>query len=126
MPVQSSIDYKLYKYNNERVSGLFDPVKYPGGLAWLGMAEFTALGQTLKDPDKTGTTKLQTGLAGDVNVRVMLDRLRLRFDASYRDLAFILHSVSPACRPTRTSRASTRPRRTSSPPPASTRTGTTS
>jgi hypothetical protein len=93
MPVQSSIDYKLYKNNNERVSGLFDPVKYPGGLAWLGMAEFTLLAQTLKDPDKTGTTKLQPGMAGDVNIRVMLDRLRFRFDASYRDLAFILHSV---------------------------------
>jgi hypothetical protein len=93
MPVQSSIDYKLYKNNNERVSGLFDPVKYRGGLAWLGMAEFTTLGQTLKDPDKTGTTKIQYGMAGDANVRVMLDRTRFRFDASYRDLAFILHSV---------------------------------
>ncbi|MEP6863972.1 MAG: hypothetical protein ABJE66_25315 [Deltaproteobacteria bacterium] len=93
MPVQSSIDYKLYKYNNERVSGLFDPVKYPGGLAWLGMAEFTVLNQTLKDPDKTGTTKVQMGMAGDANIRIMLDRTRLRFDASYRDLAFILHSV---------------------------------
>ena len=93
MPVQSSIDYRLYKNNNERVSGLFDPVKYPGGLAWLAMTEFTMLGQTLKDPDKTGTTKIQKGMAGDINVRVMLDRLRFRFDASYRDLAFILHSV---------------------------------
>ncbi|MFT3697535.1 MAG: hypothetical protein QM831_30610 [Kofleriaceae bacterium] len=93
MPVQSSIDYKLYKNNNERVSGLFDPVKYNGGLSWLGMAEFTALSQTLKDPDKTGTTKNQVGLAGDANVRVVFDRTRFRFDASYRDLAFILHSV---------------------------------
>jgi hypothetical protein len=57
------------------------------------MAEFTVLNQTLKDPDKTGTTKVQMGMAGDANVRVMLDRTRLRFDASYRDLAFILHSV---------------------------------
>ena len=93
MPVQSSIDYKLYKNNNERVSGLFDPVKYPGGLAWLAQAEFTMLGQTLKDPDKTSTTKVQKGMAGDLNVRVVMDRLRFRFDASYRDLAFILHSV---------------------------------
>ena len=93
MPVQSSIDYKLYKNNNERVSGLFDPVKYPGGLAWLGMAELTALSQTLKNPDKTGVTKNQVGFAGDINIRVMMDRLRFRFDTSYRDLAFILHSV---------------------------------
>ncbi|MGE5184593.1 MAG: hypothetical protein ACM31C_21125 [Acidobacteriota bacterium] len=93
MPVQSSIDYRLYKFNGERVSGLFDPVKYPGGVSWLVMSEFTMIGQTLKDPANTGSTKNQIGQAGDVNVRVMIDRIRLRFDASYRDLAFILHSV---------------------------------
>ncbi len=93
MPVQSSLDYKLYKYNNERVSGLFDPVKYSGGISWLAMSEFTVMGQTLKDPEKTGATDVQVGMAGDVNVRVMIDRWRLRFDASYRDLAFILHST---------------------------------
>ena len=92
MPVQSSVDYKLYKNNNERVSGLFNPVKYPGGLSWLAMVEGTMLGQTLKDPEKTGSTTVQKGYAGDVNVRVMIDRIRLRFDASYRTLAFILHS----------------------------------
>ncbi len=92
MPVQSSVDYKLYKNNNERVSGLFNPVKYTGGLSWLAMIEGTAIGQTLKDPEKTGTTTIQKGYAGDINVRVMIDRWRLRFDASYRTLAFILHS----------------------------------
>jgi hypothetical protein len=93
MPVQSSIDYRLYKFNGERVSGLFDPVKYPGGVSWLAMSEFTVLGQTLKDPNKTGTTVIQPGMAGDLNVRIMMDRVRLRLDVSYRDLAFILHSV---------------------------------
>lgn len=92
MPVQSSIDYRLYKNNNERVSGLFNPVKYPGGLSWLAMAEFTAIGQTLKHPEMTGTTTIQKGYAGDLNVRVMYNRWRFRFDASYRTLAFILHS----------------------------------
>jgi hypothetical protein len=57
------------------------------------MSEFTWLGQTLKDPNKTGTTVIQPGMAGDLNVRVMMDRVRLRLDVSYRDLAFILHSV---------------------------------
>ena len=93
MPIQTSLDYRLYKNNGERVSGLFDPVKYPGGLSWLAMSEFTWLGQTLKDPNKTGSTTIQSAMAGDLNIRVMMDRIRLRFDASYRDLAFILHSV---------------------------------
>jgi hypothetical protein len=93
MPVQSSVDYRLYKFDNERVAGLFDPVKYTGGLSWLAMSEFTYLAQTLKDPNKTGTTVIQPGVAGDLNVRVVMNRTRLRFDVSYRDLAFILHSV---------------------------------
>jgi hypothetical protein len=92
MPLRSSVDYRLYKFNGESVSGLFAPEKYPGGLAWLAQSELTVLGQTLKDPEATGSTKLQVGMAGDLNVRVKLDRIRLRLDLSYRDLAFILHS----------------------------------
>jgi hypothetical protein len=92
MPVRSSVDYRLYKFNNERVSPLFNPEKYPGGLSWLAQAELTMIGQTLKDPEKVGETKIQKGYAGDLNVRVKLDRIRMRLDLSFRDLAFILHS----------------------------------
>jgi len=56
MPVRTSLDYRLYKYNGESVSGLFAPEHYPGGLAWLAQSEVTVLGQTLKDPETTGAT----------------------------------------------------------------------
>ncbi|MDB4960720.1 MAG: hypothetical protein JWP01_719 [Myxococcales bacterium] len=92
MPIRSSVDYRLYKFNNEQVTQLFAPEKYPGGLSWQASTEFTMLGQTLKHPEKTGTTTVQKGFAGDLNVRVKIDRVRLRLDLSYRDLAFILHS----------------------------------
>lgn len=92
MPVRSSVDYKLYKYNGERVSQLFSPERYPGGVSWLAQAEATAMMQTLKDPERTGSTKRQLGMAGDINFRMKIDRIRLRLDLSYRDLAFILHS----------------------------------
>lgn len=92
MPIRSSVDYRLYKFNNERISPIFSPEKYAGGLSWVVQSELTAMGQTLKDPDATGTTTVQTGFAGDLNVRVKYDRIRLRLDLSYRDLAFILHS----------------------------------
>jgi hypothetical protein len=93
MPVQSSIDYKLYKYDPERVARLFQKQKYPGGLAWLAMSELTMLGQTLKDPENSGSTKIQFGAAGDINARVVQDRIRIRADVGYRDLAFMLHST---------------------------------
>ncbi|HSK05153.1 MAG TPA: hypothetical protein VK932_28080 [Kofleriaceae bacterium] len=92
MPIRSSVDYKLYKYNGERISELFSPEKYPGGLSWVAQAELTTMAQTLKDPERTGSTKRQIGMAGDINLRMKLDRYRLRLDLSYRDLAFILHS----------------------------------
>lgn len=92
MPIRSSVDYRLYKYNGERVSQLFSPEKYPGGLSWLAQGEFTLMGQNLKDPEKTGSTKRQIGMAGDLNFRMKFDRYRLRLDLSFRDLAFILHS----------------------------------
>ena len=92
MALPSSIDYRLYKHNNEAIGQLFLPERYPGGLTWLAQAEFTVMGQTLKDPERTGTTRIQVGRAGDLNIRVKIDRVRLRLDLSYRDLAFILHS----------------------------------
>ena len=57
------------------------------------MTEATLLGQTLKDPENTGGTKIQWGRAADINVRVAKDHTRFKADVSYRDLAFILHSV---------------------------------
>ena len=125
MPVQSSIDYKLYKNNGERISGLFNPVNYPGGLSWLAMAEFTVIGQTLKDPDETGTTSAE-GLRRRPQ--------RARDDGSLahplrrqlpRPRVHPAHAAEPADR-TRTSRRTTRSRRICSPRSASTRTGTTS
>jgi hypothetical protein len=92
MPLRSSIDYQLYKFHGEAVSDLFAPERYPGGLAWLAQSEFTVLGQTLADPGTVGRTTTQYGKAGDLNVRVKLDRIRLRLDLSYRDLAFLLHT----------------------------------
>ncbi len=93
MPVASSIDYKLYKYDPERIGRVFQKTSYPGGLSWLAMAEATYLGQTLKHPERSGSTTVQSGIAGDINLRAKLDRMRLRLDVQYRDLAFLLHSV---------------------------------
>jgi hypothetical protein len=93
MPVGSSIDYKLYRNDPERIGRLFQREEYPGGLSWLAAAEATLLGQTLKDPAVTGGTITQYGMAADLNGRVKYDRTRLRLDLQVRDLAYILHST---------------------------------
>lgn len=93
MPVGTSIDFQLYRNDPLRVGRLFRRAEYPGGLSWLIATEATLIGQTLKDPAVTGGTTVQYGKAGDINVRVKHNRTRIRFDAMYRDLAFILHST---------------------------------
>lgn len=93
MPVGSSIDYKLYRNDPERVVRLFGREVYPGGVSWMIAAEATVIGQTLKDPESPGSTVVQQGYAGDLNVRVKIDYTRLRLDLQYRDLAFILHTT---------------------------------
>jgi hypothetical protein len=92
IPVQSSIDYKLYKNDGERIGQLFKRQSYPGGLSWLAMSEGTVLGQSLKDPERDGARTTQYGAAADLNIRMLVHRYRIRWDAQFRDLAYILHS----------------------------------
>ncbi len=93
IPVGSSIDYALYRNDPESIARLFRKESYPGGFSWLVSPEFTYIRQTLKDPSRAGSTRTQTGYAGDVNVRIKLDYTRLRLDVMTRDLGFILHSI---------------------------------
>ena len=92
MPVTSSLDYKLYKNDVERIGRVFQPVTYPGGTSWLVMTEAEVIGQTLADPEKIGSTKIQWAKAGDINARLKIDRYRVRADVSYRDLAYVLQN----------------------------------
>jgi hypothetical protein len=92
MPVTSSLDYKLYKNDAERIGRVFQPVVYKPGVSWLVMTEGEIIGQTLADPVKVGSTKIQWAKAGDINARVMMDRWRFRADASFRDLAYVVQN----------------------------------
>jgi hypothetical protein len=93
MPVGSSIDYALYRNSPDSIARLFKKEGYPGGLSWLLSAEATAIFQTLKDYEKSGSTKTQQGFAGDINGRVKWNYSRFKLDVMTRDVAFILHSI---------------------------------
>jgi hypothetical protein len=93
IPVGSSIDYALYRNDPESIARLFQKETYPGGVSWLASPELTMIAQTLKDPNAPGATRTQLGFAGDLNVRVKVDTLRVKLDLMARDLAYILHSV---------------------------------
>ena len=93
MPVTSSTDYALYKNDPTSVTPLFHAEEYPGGLAWLVMAEGTVAAQTLQDADNPQSTKNQQAEAADLNVRVKWNHTRMRMDAAFRSLEFVLLNV---------------------------------
>ena len=101
---QSSVDYKLYKYNNERVSGLFDPVEVPGRPV---VARDVRVHGARPDPQGPGEDRLDQGPDGHGRrpQRPRDDRPH-RASASTPATATSRSSCtrSRACRRTRTSR----------------------
>jgi hypothetical protein len=94
IPVGSSIDYRLYRNDREGIRTFVRKRdSYPGGLAWMVAGEATLLAQTLKDPERPGSTTTQYGAAGDINYRLKYNFTRVHVDLQYRDLAYILHST---------------------------------
>lgn len=89
--VGTSIDFALYRNDPDAPMNFFRLEEYPGGFSYVVAAEATAVGTTLADPSQAGagSTVVQTGYAGDVQVRVKYDFLRVHLTAMMRDLAFL-------------------------------------
>lgn len=98
LPIQTSVDLRLYRNDPETPFNAFRKEEYTQGLSWLVSAEVSYLMQNLRDPDTFGQTELQPAMAADVNAKVKLGRARGFFDFVYRDLSFMLFNV-PAFTP---------------------------
>lgn len=92
-PVGTSIDLQLYKNDPEQHQSFFHPAKYGPGVSYVIKSEVTYLVQTLVDPDNTGSTKIQSAKAGDINFAMQFGMNRIFVDAVYQDLQFILFNV---------------------------------
>lgn len=85
-----SLDYSLYKNDPTSAARYFVRPTYSSGFKWLAQAEFTYASTTLQDGDNTSTTTRQNAIAGDINLRAQVGHLRMKLDAVYRSLEFIL------------------------------------
>lgn len=98
LPIQTSVDLRLYRNDPDVPFDAFRKEQYGDGLSWLVAAEASYLTHNLRDPDTFGQTEIQPAMAGDLNARMKLGRLRAHFNFVYRDLSFILFNV-PAFTP---------------------------
>ncbi len=93
LPIQTSVDLRLYRNDPDAPFNAFRKEEYGEGLSWLVSAEVSYLTQNLRDPDTFGQTTMQPAIAADVNAKVKLGHARFLFDFVYRDLSFILFNV---------------------------------
>jgi hypothetical protein len=90
LPPTMSADTALYRNDwNSAMRYLSKPIYRPG-LSWLLMSEFTFEGTSLEDPDRAESSRFQWGMAGDINLRIQYGALRLRVDAMYRSMEYLL------------------------------------
>ena len=90
LPPTMSADTALYRNDWNSALRYFTKPLYRPGLSWLIMSELTFEGTTLENPDQAESSRIQWGLAGDINVRIQYGNLRLRADLTYRSMEFLL------------------------------------
>ena len=98
LPIQTSVDLRLYRNDPELPFTAFRKETYGQGFSWLVSSEVSYLTQNLRDPDTFGQTEIQPAMAADINAKVKSGFTRVFFDFVYRDLSFILFNV-PAFTP---------------------------
>ncbi len=85
-----SLDYALYRNDPTTAVRYFSRPEYKPGFNWLAQSEFTVIYTSLQDGDKTASTTWQQALAGDINLRAQYGHLRMKLDAMFRSLEFVL------------------------------------
>jgi len=94
MPIQTSIDYMLYRNDpNVNVMEWWHEDYVPGKLSASVSLEGTYLWQRLADSRKYATTAMQPAWAGALQFKMKYDYLRFQFVGLVRNLEFILQNV---------------------------------
>lgn len=94
MPIQTSIDYMLYRNDpNVNVVEWWHEDYVPGKLSASVSLEGTYLWQRLADSQKYATTVMQPAWAGALQFKMKYDYLRFQFVGLVRNLEFILQNV---------------------------------
>lgn len=93
LPIGTSIDFQLYRNDQDIQTKFFMPEVYDNKLSWVLKSEFTLLGQNLQNVEKPTATKIQMATAGDINFSAKYRLWRFHADFVYRSLAFILFNV---------------------------------
>jgi len=94
MPIQTSIDYMLYRNDPDvNVVDWWRERYEPGKFSWSASAEFNWIWQRLKANELFGTTRMQPAYAGAVQGKIKWGYLRAQVVGLIRNLEYILQNV---------------------------------
>ncbi len=93
-----SLDLRLYKNDPDIAQKFFRPENYPGGLSYQLSLEGSFLGQTLANPERFASTRVQPAAALALQARFKFDFWRFYAIGLMRTLSFIQFDV-PGVRP---------------------------
>jgi hypothetical protein len=93
IPIVTPIDFRLYKQDPTVMYNMAWREVYGSGFSWNFSAELTSLWQSLSDPDRFGSTKVQNAKAAYFELKTKFDYFRVNLSFVYRDLEFLLFNV---------------------------------
>jgi hypothetical protein len=93
IPIGVPVDFKVYTNDPLHKESFFRPETYNDDVSFLVQTEANVIGQTLQNPEKPASTKVQYAIAADITGRVKVGKTRFHLLSVYRDLAFILLDV---------------------------------
>lgn len=91
--IQPSLDMRLYKNDPDVMQRFFRPERYPGGFSYQFTVEGSVLAQSLMNPDRAASTRIQPAAAVAVQARFKYDYWRFYAIGLYRTLSFIQFDV---------------------------------
>ena len=93
LDIPDPIDFRLYRNDPTQRMDVFEEKQYNDSLSFSIESEFSALGQTLQNPERLTSTTLQPAVAADITGKVRFAKHTLQLDAVFRTLSFILFNV---------------------------------
>jgi len=93
LPIGKPVDFNLFRRDMDEVRLAAQPEQYDNGISAFAASEFNYLMQTMISFDKPNSTVIQPAMAGDLELRLKVEKFRVFGAGVYKDLAYILRDV---------------------------------
>jgi hypothetical protein len=93
MPIQDSVDFRLYKVTPDAGQIIAATQKYDDGVALSLSGEYTVVAQSLIKFDEANSSEYVPSSAAAVSGKIRFSRARFHADFVYRDLSYVVFDI---------------------------------